>query len=81
MAKPFIHSKSSVKKFGGHENDYLEIHNLLDSSKSIVADNRHRVFTHNSWFVSVIIERIYGITITNSEGKEVSTREIADRRI
>lgn len=81
MAKPFIHAKSSVKKFGGRENDYLEIHNLLDSSKSVVADNRHRVFTHNSWFVSVIIERIFGITITNSDGKEVSTREIAEQHI
>ncbi|MBK8723539.1 MAG: hypothetical protein IPL95_15140 [Saprospiraceae bacterium] len=81
MAKPFIHAKSSVKKFGGNINDYLEIHNLLDSSKSVIADNRHRSLTHNSWFVSTIIERIFGTTIFNSEGKEVSTREIAEQHI
>jgi hypothetical protein len=81
MAKPFIHAKSSVKKFGGTVEDYLEIHNLLDSSKSIIADNRHRAFTHNSWFISTILERIFGITIVNSEGREVSTREIAEQHI
>jgi hypothetical protein len=81
MAKPFIHAKSSAKKFGGSANDYLEIHNLLDSSKSVIADNRHRALTHNSWFISTIIERIFGVTILNSEGKEVSTRDIAEQHI
>ena len=81
MAKPFIHAKSSAKKFGGSVSDYLEIHNLLDSSKSIIADNRHRALTHNSWFISTILERIFGVTIFNSEGKEVSTREIAEQHI
>jgi hypothetical protein len=81
MSKPFIHAKSSAKKFGGLENDYLEIHNLMDSSKSIIADNRHRMFTHNSWFISTIIERIFGNTIINSDGIEVSTREIAEQHV
>lgn len=81
MAKSFIHAQSSARKFGGTAADYIEIHNLLDSSKSVLADNRHRALTHNSWFVSTIIERIFGVTIINSEGKEVSTREIAEQHI
>lgn len=59
MAKPIIHARSSANKFGGQPEDYLEIHDLLDSSKSVFSDNRHRALTHNSWFF-FIVERIFG---------------------
>ena len=81
MAKPFIHAQSSARKFGGHPNDYIDIHNLMDSSKSVIADNRHRALTHNSWFISTIIERIFGITIVNSDGREISTRDVAEQHV
>lgn len=57
--KPHIHAESSAKKFGGKPEDYLDIHNLLDSSKAALCDSRHRVLTHNSWFVGVILEKIW----------------------
>lgn len=50
MAKPYIHAISSAKRFGGKPEDYIEIHNLMDSSKGAIPDNRHRALTHNSWF-------------------------------
>lgn len=81
MSKPYIHSLSSVKKFGGQVEDYMPIHELLDSSKSIVADNRHRAFTHNSWFISTIIPKIFGETFTNSEGKTISSRDVAEQHV
>ena len=80
MAKPYIHAQSSARKFGGIPEDYIEIHNLLDSSKSVVADNRHRALTHNSWFL-FILEKIFGITITNKDGNKVSVREIGEQHI
>ena len=46
--KPIIHAESSARKFGGQPEDYLEIHNFMDSSKSVIADNRHRALTHNT---------------------------------
>ncbi len=79
--KPWIHSESSAKKFGGKPEDYIEIHNLLDSSKSALCDNRHRVLTHNSWFIGTILEKIFGVTITNSEGKKVSVRDIGEQHV
>lgn len=79
MSKPHIHAESSAKKFGGKPKDYIEIHNLLDSSKAALCDQRHRALTHNSWFIGVILERIFGVTITNSEGKEVSVRDIGEQ--
>jgi hypothetical protein len=79
--KPFIHAKSSAKIFGGKPSDYIEIHQLLDSSKSAIPDNRHRVLTHNSWFIGSVLERVIGVTIINSDGKEVSVREVAERHV
>lgn len=79
--KPHIHAESSAKRFGGLADDYLRIHQLLDSSKGTFADNRHRALTHNAWFISEILPLIFGDTITNSNGKKVSVREIAERHV
>lgn len=81
MAKPHIHAVSSVKKFGGVPEDYLDIHRVMDSSKGAIPDNRHRALTHNSWFLSTILERIFGYSIRNSAGKEVSVRDIGEQHI
>lgn len=83
MSKPWIHSKNSARKFGGKPEDYIAIHNLLDSSKGVIGDNRHRALTHNSWFISADgpLERIFGVVITNSDGKEVSVRDVGEQHI
>jgi len=70
-----------VKKFGGITDDYIDIHNLLDSSKSVLSDNRHRALTHNSWFLNEVIERIFGYVILNSDGREISVKEIAEQHV
>jgi hypothetical protein len=72
MSKPWIHAVSSAKRFGGVPEDYIEIHNLMDSSKATIADSRHRALTHNAWFVGTILEKIFGVTFTNSAGKQIS---------
>jgi hypothetical protein len=81
MAKPFIHALSSVRKWGGKPEDYLPIHDLLDSSKGTIADSRHRALTHNAWFLSTILERVFGHNITNSDGRLVSVRDIGEQHI
>jgi hypothetical protein len=81
MSKPWIHAESSARRWGGKPEDYLEIHQLMDSSKGAMPDNRHRALTHNSWFLSVILEKCFGVTITNSDGKKVSVRDIREQHI
>ena len=81
MAKPWIHAESSARKFGGKPDDYLPIHDLLDSSKSVIADNRHRALTHTSWFIGFILEKIFGTTLTNSDGKIVSVRDVGEQHV
>ena len=81
MSKPIYHAMSSAKRYGGTMEDYLDIHNFMDSSKGTVPDNRHRALTHNSWFISVVIEKVFGVHRTNSEGRIYSTRAIAEEHI
>lgn len=74
MSKPLIHAYSSAKKFGGVWEDYMDIHELMDSSKSAFPDNRHRCLTHNSWFIGFIIPKVFGETFARkSDGKVVSS--------
>ena len=83
MSKPWMHAQSSARKFGGKPEDYIEIHNLMDSSKGCIGDNRHRCLTHNSWFVAADgpLERIFGVVIMNSQGREVSVRDVGEQHI
>jgi hypothetical protein len=77
MANPEIHAKSSVKRFGGKVEDYLPIHELLDSPKVAMNNNTSRMLTHNTWFAYTIIPKIFGYNIVNSDGKSVDTVDIA----
>jgi hypothetical protein len=62
MSKPLIHAISSARRFGGVAENYVAIHDYMDSSKSTVSDNRHRVLTHQGWFIGADgpLERIFG---------------------
>ena len=77
---PVHHAISSVKKYGGKIEDYLEIHNFFDSSKAHFADFRHRAMLHNSYGI-YLAERIFGPTITNSDGKVIPTRFIGEQHV
>lgn len=81
MAVPYIHAQSSAKRFGGIPEIYLPIHQLMDSSKACVSTNKHRFLTHNSWFSTIIIPKIFGEMIDNGNGKLVSTKDIAEFHI
>ena len=77
MSNPLIHSRSSVKRWGGKVEDYIEIHNFLDSPKSCMNNNTSRMLTHNTWFIYEVIPKVFGYNITNSENKSVDTVDIA----
>lgn len=81
MSKPWIHAESSARRFGGNPEDYIAVHNLMDSSKATIADSRHRALTHNAWFVGTVLELVFGVTLTNSAGRKVSVRDIGEQHI
>lgn len=78
--KPMLHAKSSAKRYGGKPEDYLKIHDLMDSSKALIADVRHRALYHSA-VGAFIVEQIFGHTLTNSDGREVSVRDVAEDHI
>lgn len=78
--KPYLHANASVSKYGGSVEDYIEIHEFIDSTKAHHADVRHRALLHNSYGI-YLCERIFGRLITNSSGKQVSVRDVAEDHI
>jgi len=66
MAKADIHAESSSKKFGGKPEDYLEIHEFMDSSKAFCADNRHRVLFHST-AGAYFVQKMFGIDFSALE--------------
>jgi hypothetical protein len=80
MSKPLIHAESSVRRYGGTVEDYLPIHDFMDSSKAALADVRHRAVFHSAFGI-YIVERVFGDYITNTDGKRVSVRDVAEDHV
>jgi hypothetical protein len=74
------HAESSARKFGGIAEDYLPIHNWFDESKSFVADFRHRALRHHAEGI-FLAERIFGVAITNSDGRRVPVRYLGEQHV
>jgi hypothetical protein len=75
---PYIHAELSAKRYGGKPEDYLDIHELMDSTKAAFPNNAHRMITHNSWFTTTIIPKVFGHIRTNSDGKKYNTKDVAE---
>ena len=76
----FYHALSSVKRFGGKPEDYQAIHDWFDESKSHFADFRHRAARHHSEGI-FICEKLFGTTITNSDGRKIPVRLIGEQHV
>lgn len=80
MSHPYHHSLSSAKQFGGIWTDYIKIHNFFDETKAHYPDMRHRALRHHAEGI-FWCEQIFGVVITNSEGKNVPVRFIGEQHI
>lgn len=74
----YVHSEISVKKRGGKVEDYLPIHDFMDSTKELCSDNRHRIL-HTMWGIKRIVIPIFGHSFTNSDGKRVNVKDICEQ--
>lgn len=72
------HCKISVRRWGGIDDDYRAVHDFIDSTKVLCADNRHRIF-HTMWAVNYIIIPLFGDTIVNSDGVNVDVKDLCER--
>jgi hypothetical protein len=80
MSHSMFHDQSSVRRFGGKVEDYIALHDWLDATKETYCNFRHRALRHHSQGVFEA-ERVFGITIENSDGTQVPTRMLAERHI
>lgn len=80
MSKALIHARSSARRWGGNELDYIAIHEKMDSTKAAHAEVTHRCVFHSAFGI-FLIEELFGRTITNSDGKEVFVRDIAEQHV
>lgn len=81
--KAWIHAELSVKTWGGEPEDYITIHEFLDSSKAHFPDMRHRAIFHHTYGVYVA-EQVFGRYITinrDTYPKKVMVRDIAEQHI
>lgn len=78
--KPLIHAKLSVNRYGGTVEDYIKIHEFLDSSKAFVPDMSHRALLHNAWGCYLAQDK-FGFYIPNEDGRDFSVRDICEEHI
>jgi len=88
MANSWIHAQATARHFkAGKPEDFIDIHQWIDSFKSSVADVRHRAFLHNSQGPFMAQDKFgYVRTVEKwplGSGKmiEIPVREIAESHI
>jgi hypothetical protein len=80
VSKAWVHAQSSAKRWGGTPEDYIAIHERMDSTKSAHAEVTHRCVFHSAFGI-YIVEEIFGRFLTNSDGKQVFVRDIAEQHV
>lgn len=80
MANPYHHAVSSVKKWGGKVEDYINIHSWFDQSKAHYADFRHRALRHHSEGIFQCEEK-FGVAIQNSDGRMIPVRWVGEQHV
>lgn len=80
MAHPYHHALSSVKKWGGVVEDYINLHSWFDASKLILADFRHRALRHHAEGI-FLMETVFGKTLTLSSGRVIPTRWVGEQHV
>lgn len=75
---PVQHAQISQKRRGGELEDYIDIHALIDSTKMLCTDNRHRIL-HTFWGVQEVIIPIFGHCFINSAGRSIEVKDLCEK--
>jgi len=80
MTHVLYHAQSAARVFGGTPDPYIPLHAWMDETKEHFCDYRHRAIRHHSQGI-FLGEKVFGTSITNSEGKEVLVRLVFEQHI
>lgn len=75
---PIQHARLSARRRGGAADDYVAVHALIDSTKMLCSDNRHRIL-HTFWAVQEVVIPVFGHTLRNSDGREVDIKDLCEK--
>ncbi len=79
---PWLHAKSSVKRWGGEPTDYIALHDWLDETKQFTGDWTHRAMRHHSAGIQWAVERFgHSIVQQGDLRKSVPTKMLAEEHI
>lgn len=70
------HCRLSVRKFGGQEADYFQLHQFLDHSKLFYYHPKHRLLLHHCWGIELAAQYL-GDLLVNSQGRTLLVRDVA----
>ncbi len=79
----WYHAQSCAREWGGKPEDYLPVHEFIDSSKKIIGDARHRSLYHHTAGVW-LCQEIFGKTLKIPKKfklMRIPVRLIAERHI
>lgn len=80
MSDYTYHAVSSANAFGGEPADYYDLHRWIDRSRGACNALTHRMLSHHTQGIQDAI-RVFGDTITNSQGRNVSVQLLAHQHI
>src|SRR5579885_1584730 len=75
------HCLHSCERFGGRPDDYLPLHQFLNSARTVLPDKASRCVLHNAWGIDLVV-RCLGTTFRRSSDHiQTSTRQVAEMHI
>jgi hypothetical protein len=80
VAKAWVHAVSSARRWGGKPEDIILIHERMDSTKMAHAEMTHRCVFHSAFGV-YLVEELFGRFVTNSDGRQMFVRDIAEQHV
>ncbi|MEN0063474.1 MAG: hypothetical protein AAGA48_15085 [Myxococcota bacterium] len=73
---PHRHATLSASRHGGDPEDYWPLHHLMDATKELCSDNRHRLL-HNLWGIRQVVIPLVGPVI-EAAGRTVRTKTVLE---
>jgi hypothetical protein len=77
---PLKHAESTARKWGGHWQDYIAIHDWFDETKVHTGDWTHRALRHHSAGVQWAVEK-FGHAVVNSCNQTIAVKLIAEQHL
>lgn len=74
---PHRHATLSASRHHGDPDAFLPLHQLMDATKELCSDNRHRLL-HTIWGIRTVALPLFGPVIATGDGRTVRTKAVLE---